>query len=171
MIDVDDALLGYGSTFNEALDAYARSMKEAGETGWSEEEIDLLPWWRDDDDREIQSVDNGPYVDALGRSTGRERPELSAAEFLHAATELLGVSLIDLTSRGRGSDLVRARELLAVVGVERYGLRVTALAEVVGRHRVTVSSWVSRGSAKRTSDAGFRDRAEVLDRELADRTS
>jgi hypothetical protein len=35
------------------------------------------------------------------------------------------------------------REILAVVGVERYRVSVKGLAEVLGRNRVTVRSWIS----------------------------
>jgi len=42
-----------------------------------------------------------------------------------------------------------------------------AFAEVLGRHRVTVSSWISRGSAKRSWERSFEQQVEDLDSRIA----
>ena len=114
-------------------------------------------------------MDSGPYVDMLGRSTGLERPHLCAAEYVEAAIDELEVDRAEFEGRGRKPETVRTRELLAVVGVERYGVPVKALAEVLGRNRVTVSSWISRGAAKRSGEKGFEQRVEDLDGRIARR--
>jgi len=59
------------------------------------------------------------------------------------------------------------RELLAVVGVERYGVSVKALAEVLGRSRVTVSAWVSRGAARRAAEKTFEKLVDEIDSRIA----
>jgi hypothetical protein len=119
------------------------------------------------DDREIQPVDSGPYVGVPGRSTGLERPRLSAADYVEAAIDELEVDRVELAGRGRNPKTVRTRELLAVVGVERFGVSVKALGEVLGKHRVTVSSWVSSGPAKRSGDRSFEQQADDLDSRIA----
>ena len=96
-----------------------------------------------------------------------ERPHLSAAEYVEAAVDELEVDRAELAGKGRKPETVRMRELLAVVGVERYGVSVTALAEVLGRHRVTVSSWISRGSAKRSGERSFEQQVDDLDSRIA----
>jgi len=45
--------------------------------------------------------------------------------------------------------------------------KVKALAEVLGRHRVTVSSWISRGSAKRARERSFEQQVDDLDSRIA----
>ena len=63
---------------------------------------------------------------------------------------------------------IHQRELLAVVGVERYGVEVKALAALLGKSRVTVSAWVSRGASKRATSARFREEVGKLDRGIAE---
>jgi len=169
LIDVDDALSGFGTTLRSARTAYVRTLKGASNASWIGESVDRLPWWLIGGDREIQPVDSGLYVDVQGRSTGLERPLLSAAQYVEVAVDELGVERAELAGRGRKSETVRLRELLAVVGVERYGVSVKALAEVLGRSRVTVSSWVSRGAAKRAEEKTFEKQVDELDCRLAER--
>jgi hypothetical protein len=169
LIDADDALLTFGPTLRSARAAYARALEGANTATWIGDSIDRLPWWLIGDDREIQPVDTGPYVDVQGRSTGLERPQLSAAGYVEVAIDQLGVERAEFAGRGRKPQTVRLRELLAVVGVERYGISVKALAEVLGRSRVTVSSWVSRGAAKRATEKTFEKKVEELDSRIAKR--
>jgi hypothetical protein len=62
---------------------------------------------------------------------------------------------VELAGRGRKPDTVPIRELLAVLGVERFGVSVKALAEELGRSRVTLSTWVNRGAARRAGEKTF----------------
>ena len=167
LIDADDALLGFGTTLRSARAAYVRTMKGAKNESWIGDRVDRLPWWLIGDDREIQPVDSGPYIDVQGRSTGLERPLLSAARYIELAVDELGVEMAEFAGRGRKPDTVRMRELLAVVGVERYGVSVKALAEVLGRSRVTVSTWVSRGAARRVGEKAFENLVDEIDSRIA----
>ena len=169
LIDVDDALLSFGPTLRSARAAYVRTMKGTEDTSWIGDRVDRLPWWLTGDDREIQPVDSGPYVDVLGRSTALERPLLSAAEYVEAAVDVMRIEMAELAGRGRKPKTVRLRELLAVVGVERYGVSVKALAEEIGRSRTTVSSWVSRGAARRAEGKNFGKRLDEIDSRIAKR--
>ena len=56
------------------------------------------------------------------------RPEINPGDFVSRGAECLGVEIADLRTSSRGEDLVRARELLTVLGVERYRLKVKELA-------------------------------------------
>ena len=69
----------------------------------------------------------------------------------------------DLASRGRKEEIVRVRELIGLVGVERYGVKVKDLAARLGKSEDGVSLWVRRGARKRMEDAGFAADAEALD--------
>jgi len=168
LTDVDEALTGFGQTLRSARSAYARSLRGARDESWAHEAPHRLPWWATHDDREIQPADSAPYVDVLGRSTGLERPALEPADYLSRAAKLLGVHPDDLADKGRRPEIVTKRELIAVLGVERYGVSVKALADLLGRPRVTVSTWVSRGAAKRSTSDSFREQIDELDRRLAD---
>ena len=58
-----------------------------------------------------------------------DRPTLDVDEFIAHGSEALGVPLAEIQSRLRGEAIARARETLAIVGVERYGLRCVDLAK------------------------------------------
>ena len=109
VIDVDGALMGFGSDKRSARAAYVRTLKGSAETKWQGEVVSRLPWWLERDDREIQPVDRGPYVDVQGRSTGLERPALNAAAYLEAVLDELGVELEEIAGRGRKSETVGLR--------------------------------------------------------------
>jgi len=61
------------------------------------------------------------FIDELGRSTGLERPSLDAEAFLNAACLILDDEIERLTSRRRDSDTAGIRQLVAAVGIERWG--------------------------------------------------
>ncbi len=169
LVDVDEALLGFGTTLRSARAAYVRTLKGVRDESWSGDKVDRLPWWSAGGDREIQTVDSGPYIDMLGRSTGLERPSLSIAEFIEAVVGEMGIEVAELAGKARKPEIVRLREIMAVVGVERYGVGVKALAEALGKSRVTVSSWVSRGANKRIAEPAFARQLDDLDTRIAGR--
>ncbi len=68
-----------------------------------------------------------------------------------------------LGDRGRASEVVRWRELVGLVGIERYGVMVTDLAAELGKSRDGVSLWYRRGVARRREDTEFAAAAEALD--------
>ena len=51
--------------------------------------------------------------------------------------------------RGKLAAVARAREILTVVGVERFGVRMTELADRLGMNPGSVSHWAGRGAALR----------------------
>ena len=132
-----------------------------------------FPWWRLGRPRkeslEAPHTDSSvAAVDELGRSTGLERPRAEVEEFVESIVERLDVRMEDLSGRGRSPDVVRARELAATLGVERYGLRVKEIAAVLCKSSEAVSRMVSRGIVKRQDEAGFEQLYEELDRSIAE---
>lgn len=170
VVDVDQALLGFGCSRDEARRVYVEALRGARDCDWIGAHPAALDWWKTEDWRESQLVDTGVYVDVLGRSTGLDRPILTAQEYLHSANASLGVENPEVFGRGRREATVRLRALIAVLGVERYGVRVKDLAEAVGRSRGTVSSWVSRGARLRSSSRDFQHALNRLDQALARRS-
>ena len=71
-------------------------------------------------------------------------------------------------SRSRSPELVRGRELMLVLGVERYGLRVRALATALGKSPEGMSDALARGIRHRVEDGEFRAEVDRLDRALAE---
>jgi len=165
IVSIDDALLVYGETRKEALAAYRSALRQVSDSSWSREAPGKLPWWRlgrRAEDRQLQ-VHSNSMLDELGRSTAPYRPQLSAEEWVVIACGCLGVDRADLAGRGRQPEIVRARELTGLIGVERYGVQVKRLAEELGKSEDGVSLWVRRGARRRSDDAVFAGAAERLD--------
>jgi hypothetical protein len=112
-----------------------------------------LPWWRLGRPPESESEDPDETgriarVEAQERRQ-RERSRFEAGELLLRGGELLGVPFEDLAGRGKAPEVVRARELLTVPGVERYGLRVKDIAAALAEHPAMATGWVMRGVRRR----------------------
>ena len=65
-------------------------------------------------------------------------------------------------------DLAQARELLVVLGVERYRLKLKDLARALGKSPDGMTKAVARAARRRMSDDGFRRRLDDLDRALTE---
>jgi hypothetical protein len=167
IVDVDEVLRLFGKTRRSARSAYARAMRGIRDEEWIGETPGFLPWWRLGRPPKSEAEDPELGVrrqrrDDIDRQS-RERPSLTTEEFMNRGAEVLGVSLEEISGRGRTGRVVRAREMLAVVGVERYGLRVKDLAACLGKHPVTGSTWVMRGVKRRHESAEARKEIEDLD--------
>ena len=170
IVDVDEVLRLFGTTRRAARRAYTRAIRGARDEEGIGEGPGHLPWWRLG--RPPRSEEEVPETAGLAKRKeaaerqGRERPRLEAEEFVGRAADALGIDVEELRGRSKRRDLSRARELLAVLGVERYGLRVKDLAEFLGKHPVTVTGWVMRGVRRRVEDAETAARLDALDREV-----
>ncbi len=169
--DVDEVLTLFGETRGAARRAYVRAIEVVGDEEWAGEGPGKLPWWRlgkppAEDERPPSPDRSVAFIDELGRSTGPERPRFEAVNLIGIGAEFLGVRLADLAGRGRSPEVVRAREMLATLGVERYGLRVKDIASVLDKSAEAGSRMVSRGAEKRQSEAAFLNQLEALDRHL-----
>ena len=90
-----------------------------------------------------------PHLDELGRSAARERPLLQAETFVQRTLDVLGYTAEELSGRGKRREVVRAREILMTLGVERYHLRVTEMAAVLGVRYHSACLWSRRGATRR----------------------
>ena len=72
----------------------------------------------------------------------------------------------ELASRRREPSLRELRELVAVLGVERYGQRVRDIAGMLEKNPGSVSRWVSAAAERRLSDSSFAERLLKLDQTL-----
>jgi REP element-mobilizing transposase RayT len=172
MVDVDEVLAGFGGTRDVARRRYLSALKGARLEEWLGEVPGSLPWWGGSES-ETSEKENPeprsdiPVVDVLGRSTGLDRPELSVRTLVAHGCSRLGVDIEDVSGPGRERELVRAREAITIVGVERYCIRQTDIAALLGRGQDTVSRWLRRAAARRGDDGDFADLIQDLDRSLA----
>lgn len=106
--------------------------------------------------------------DALAAGGPPTRPLLDARDFVARAGAAFRVSPAVLRGRTQDSGITRLREAIALVGTERYGLRLKAVAAAMGKGAETASRWVVRASARRQTDAGFGELLSRLDASIAD---
>ncbi len=166
--DVDEVLMLFGKTRRTARRAYVRAMKGTIAEPWAAESPGRLPWWKlgrpaEEEDGKLQLDRERAFIDELGRSTGLERPPMRTVEFITRAAAYLEVDVESLAGRGRSLEIVRARELLSTLGVERYGLRVKDLATIMNKSAEATSRMVSRGADKRQEDVRFRKAYDGMD--------
>jgi REP element-mobilizing transposase RayT len=170
IIDVDEVLRVFGTTRRSARSAYVNRLKGAIEEEWIGQEPGRLPWWRLG--RPPKGEDEDPET-AIRKKRDREetgpewRPIIESKEFIVRGAEWLGVDIADLRSRRRTKELVRARELLMILGVERFGLRVKDLARQLRKSPDGMTQTIARAARKRTGDNTFRRDLNKLDRALA----
>jgi len=170
IVDVDEVLRVFGTSRRSARAAYVRRLKGATEEEWIGEQPGRLPWWRLG--RPPKGEDEDPET-AVREQRSREelgpewRPALEAADFVSRGADFLSVEVDDLRSRRRSRDLVRAREFLMILGVERYGLKVKDLARVLRKSPDGMTQTVARAIRRRTDDRRFGVDLNKLDRALA----
>lgn len=164
IIDVDDCLLSFGETLRDARKSYLSSIRlgcrELGKDLGAESgswRIWLQPG------RELAPDDQGPYIDVLGRSTGPERSELTAEEFIERCAAALDMDVAELVSRSRQNHVVEARRLLITLGRERWAQSTRDLASALGKSADTVTYIQREGVKQRLDDEEFERRYENLD--------
>lgn len=165
VVSIDDVLGLYGASRRQAFAAYRSAMRTVRESEWSGGGPGHLPWWRLGRPRAEEDLHPGGHVmvDQLGRPTSPYRARFDACEWIEKTCLHFGIQLDELASRRRDSEIVRIRELMGLVGVERYGVVVKELAENLGKSEDGVSLWVRRGATRRLEDSYFAADAEALD--------
>ena len=169
LVDVDETLHGFADTLRRARREYVTRLEEAigSETGTVPRL--RLAWWTRDRDLEPEGV--RAFVDILGRSTGLERGRVDGVTFVALACRALGVDPSELRSGRQDAATARLRELVAAVGIERWGQRAGELGRVLGKHPDVVSRWARKAGLRRAEEPALAEQHEALDRALAAATS
>jgi REP element-mobilizing transposase RayT len=87
-IHPDQLLLAFGDARKAARRTYLTSIRAVIDEPWTAGSPGNLPWWRlgrpkkNEVTDELLTVPNAPFIDELGRSTSRERPWLTAENFI-----------------------------------------------------------------------------------------
>jgi hypothetical protein len=161
VVDVDHALIGFGSTLKEARRHYKERIRAGLDKGPSVEWEGIFGLLGPRD-REL-SAPEPIHIDELGRSTGLERPKLDAVRFLEAACSILDLEMERLASSRRDRETAALRRLITAMGVERWGQRAGQLAALLNKHPVAVSRWVSDAARQRQEEPEFGEEMDNLD--------
>lgn len=166
LVDTDEALSLFGSRQREARSTYRAVL--AGLAKAEPVRAGADGWWEDVAGGDLEVDRARVRLDALGATAGGlDRPALSADVFLTRACSALAVEAERLASSRRDRPTVRLRDLVALVGVERYRIPTRALAEALGHNPDHVSRWIGRAGRRRSEDAAFREEVAELDRAVA----
>lgn len=168
LLDVDDMLLCFGTTRRAARRRYLAAVRAGFETDPDGAGEDWHPFA---DHADLGVSPAAAQVDVLGRSSGRERPQLEAEEFVRLACRVAEIDLEGLVSRARDSRTARDRKLIATLGAERWRQSRKALAEALDKNPDVVSWWVGEGARLRSEDPSFAARLEDLDDALTELTA
>ena len=165
ILAVDDLLSVYGTSRRQALRGYRVALRDVSQAEWSEKGPGKLPWWRlgRPVPGGILHPEGQVMVDELGRPTSPFRTRYDAGTWIEVTCRHLEVEPGELSSRRRHPEIIRVRDLIGLVGVERYGVKVKDLAAQLGKSEDGVSLWVRRGARRRAEDPGFAAEAEELD--------
>jgi hypothetical protein len=82
---------------------------------------------------------------------------------LNLACEHLNEGIEDSAGKGRAPKTLKMREFIGMVGLERFGVKVTELADVLGKSRDGVSCWMRRGVRRKATDPSLAAAAERLE--------
>jgi putative transposase len=162
LVDVDEVLSLFGESRAEGVRAYISALPMVARSQWGEGEPEKLPWWKGTVTDGKLTIRGGPRLDALGASSEPAVAALAVEDFVIAAANALGVEVGQITGPRSSHELTRAREMMAVLAVERYRIRVSDLAERLARNPSVVSRWVSAAGSRRAADEEFRGLLEQL---------
>jgi REP element-mobilizing transposase RayT len=170
LIDPDEALLSFGETERSARRSYLSSIRvgcaEAGRTVMSPDMRERI-WLRGD--RDLAPDESAPYIDVLGRSTGLDRPDVSAVDFVEHCVKSLNADLDEIVGPSRRRDATYNRQLIVSLGRERWGQQTKELAIVINRSPDRVSHIAGEGTRRRVDDEVFSSLVDRLDTELFQR--
>lgn len=167
LVDVDATLALFGTKRGAARRTYVRMLRGEREQPWFGERPGRLPWWGRFED---EDVDESAWAatPAGGAGAGVPRGAVrDAGAFIRRAAEHLGVAAGELKARGKAPATVRAREIVAVVAVERFGVKVKDLAARLGKHPGSVSRWVAEAARRRREEREFEASCRRLEAALA----
>jgi putative transposase len=155
LVDVDATLALFGKQRAAARRAYVRMLRGEREQPWVGERPGRLPWWGRVDDEAVDGSawDVTPSAGAGARAQRATVRDVNA--FIRRASECVGVSADVLGSRGKAPATARAREVIAIVGVERFGLKVKDLAARLAKNPGSVSRWIVRAAQRRDEEKEF----------------
>jgi putative transposase len=166
LVDVNEALVLFGRQRSAARRAYVRMLRGERRAEWIGERPERLPWWRGGEEA-ITLVEGRPRIDALGASTVPQRARWGVDDYLVRVCKVHGLELSQLSGRRRDETTARLRELVTLIGVEVYGLRVKDLAEGMGMNPGSASRALTRASQREREDRTFHEQRLHLEELLA----
>jgi hypothetical protein len=161
LVDVDETLLVFGGRRAVARRHFLVVLRKGQQEGWIGAGPGRLPWWRRaaEEDAALRPDRSRPAMDWLGVAVRPQPPRADAAAVVAVVAQLSGLGEPSIGSR-HTAQLVRARQLVMLVGVETCGLKVKDLAVAIGRNAGSASRIYGQATSRRREDPAFAALAE-----------
>jgi REP element-mobilizing transposase RayT len=170
LLDTTALLGGFGGRpWHQARSRYIERLRIVTEAGWMRDGVEGLPWWTKARDVEEIACPTG-HPEAVTYEDQRvddHRRCLDLDELIRRYGALSALSIADLASRARSTELLRGRIELTLLAVHRYEHRCSSLAAILCKDRTTVSRWLGAGLRLEQADQDFRRRIDLLDSALS----
>jgi len=160
LIEVDQALRGFGETAGEARRSYQQTVRAVAEACWLARGIRDLPWWADCEDmEEVASPTESEEVCRFdGSRLEVEFPRLTVEGVAAAYVRTRNVSLEELRGRGKRPDVVEHRIELTFIAVHDFGHPVSSIAALLGKNPGSVSRWLGLAERRRLDEPSYSSR-------------
>ena len=157
LIEVDQALRGFGETAGEARKSYQETVRAVAEARWLARGIRDLPWWADCEDmEEVASPTESEEVRRFdGSRLEKELPRLTVEAVAAAYARARNVSLDELQGRGKRPDVVEHRIELTLIAVHDFGHPVSSIAALLRKNPGTVSRWLGLAERRQRDEASY----------------
>ena len=145
LIDLREALLGFGETPMAAREAYLEQVRVVAEARWLENGVRLLPWWEgvSNDDQLIEAEVAGNAVDFRGENVALTSDgKVGLDDAAIAVCRVANTTVEALWGRSRSTEVAVARKAFAVLTVEHLGHDVAKVAVFLRKHPGSVSRWL-----------------------------
>lgn len=136
---------------------------------WLSQGVEELPWWKGTRDAdEIVEHETHPEATTFdGESLDNDRPSVDLADFTLLFERFSDHLIADLSSPLRTPELIRGRIELTTLAVARFDIRSSDIADLIDKHRSSMTRWLNIGLRRQRDDLGFRFHLDFLDRKIS----
>ena len=117
---------------------------------------------------DIADAERHPKATTYDQSApGKNRVEISLDEFAHRFDQAAGITVCELASRSRSKCHIRGRIEFATLAISRYGYRVCDVADLIHKHRSSITLWLNKGPFNENKNPRFAHRLDQLDERIS----
>jgi REP element-mobilizing transposase RayT len=170
LIDIPSVPVGFNEGPGSAgRDSYLAWVRAVAEARWLAQGLDELPWWKEARSAdEIVEHETHPEATTFdGELLNHDRRSVDLADFTLLFERFSDHSIADLSSPLRTPDLTRGRIEFTTLAVTRFEFRSIDIADLIGKHRSSITRWLNIGLHRQRNDRGFSLRLDFLDRKIS----
>lgn len=170
VIDRRATLAGFCPSDEENFtDAYLEWIRSVADAKWATTDIKDLPWWnRPKDLDEIADAELHLKATAFdGTSLAENRVEIDLDDFALRFEQAAGLTVRELASRSRSKNRIQGRIEFATLAISRYRYRICDVADLIHKHRSSITLWLNKGLLTENTDLEFARRLDQLDEQIS----